>query len=443
MIGGFFMKKIGIYCRVSTDRQASLGVSLDMQRDMLTREATKGSKGTMSISTVLYVDDGFSGKSLERPAMQKMISDIRKDVLDEIYVYDLSRLSRDIFDTESLLGLMGRHNVLLKCLYENVSMETATDRFRTRLTSLNNSYERERISERTRDSLRSIAEGGRYASGGRPPYGYARDGKKRLVIDDRTASVVREIFDLACSGVPFHEIASAAGTMDPGKRFDTRVVRDIIENERYAGRYLYAGREYDGAIPAIVDDGTFTRAQETVGRKSAKNADYIFDGLVRCDLCDEDMVCAMAYNKFHRKYFYYKCPSCGQLFSQIALDRHFIEHGMNEGKAAEDAKREKALRSTISALEGRIQRAREGYISGSFDEREYLELIMPLTERSCELREKLRAMKSGGGQKYAGLETNRQKKHYAEMRIRKIVVDPIAKEIRKIEYRTTRIEQKR
>ena len=192
-----------------------------------------------------------------------------------------------------------------------------------------------------------------------------------------------------------------------------------------------------------MDDGTFTRAQETVGRKSAKNADYIFDGLVRCDLCDEDMVCAMAYNKFHRKYFYYKCPSCGQLFSQIALDRHFIEHGMNEGKAAEDVKREKALRSTISALEGRIQRAREGYISGSFSEREYLELIMPLTERSCELREKLRAMKSGGGQKYAGLETNRQKKHYAEMRIRKIVVDPIAKEIRKIEYRTACIEQKR
>ena len=135
------------------------------------------------------------------------------------------------------------------------------------------------------------------------------------------------------------------------------------------------------------------------------------------------------------------CPKCGYMFSQLALDGHFSEQGINDRCAEVGSERERGLRRTLSDLETRLGRIREGCIGDAYDEREYLELTIPLSERAHEMRQKIDATGRSDSLGYVALSTNRQKKYYAEMRIKRIVVDPLAKEIRRIEYRTEQSDE--
>lgn len=99
--------------------------------------------------------------------MQRMIDDIKLKKIDILFSYDLSRISRDLFDSNLFLNILKKYGVIFKCLYEDAKIETAGDRFSTNLKILNNQYERERVVERTNDSLQAIADSGRYPIGGK------------------------------------------------------------------------------------------------------------------------------------------------------------------------------------------------------------------------------------------------------------------------------------
>lgn len=133
--------RIAGYLRVSTLRQAEDGVSIEMQKRIIINHCEMLEIISDESEIKWYIDDGWSAKSLERPAMRSLIGDIKTRQMDLIVAYDMSRVSRDIMDMMSLMKMLDKYGVSLKCLYDNPSFETASERFMTTIkwqrTSMN------------------------------------------------------------------------------------------------------------------------------------------------------------------------------------------------------------------------------------------------------------------------------------------------------------------
>lgn len=182
--------RIAGYLRVSTLRQAEDGVSIEMQKRIIINHCEMLEIISDESEIKWYIDDGWSAKSLERPAMRSLIGDIKTRQMDLVVAYDMSRVSRDIMDMMSLLKMLDKYGVSLKCLYDNPSFETASERFMTTIKMATHQYERERTSERTRDAIINIAESGRYPFSGMKHYGYMKDDDGRMVLNPEETSVL-------------------------------------------------------------------------------------------------------------------------------------------------------------------------------------------------------------------------------------------------------------
>lgn len=189
--------KVAGYVRVSTQKQCDDGVSIEMQKERIIGYAKAIEVIKHMDEIEFFIDEGYSAKSLDRPAMMAMIEKIKERKIDIVIAYDMSRMSRDIFDLNELFKLMKKYMVTLKCLYDNPKIDTASDRLVTNIKILNNQHERERIVERTNDCLLSIVEKGRYPNGGKMPYGYKRGSDKDIYIEDEEAQVVKIMYQMA------------------------------------------------------------------------------------------------------------------------------------------------------------------------------------------------------------------------------------------------------
>ena len=121
------------YVRVSTLKQKNDGVSVDMQKEMIIKHALMMELVKEADEIEFFIDDGYSGKSLERPKIKELIEKIKKDEVYAVICYDLSRLSREMFDSNSLLRMFNNHGAALKCIYDQTSIKTASDRFSTNI----------------------------------------------------------------------------------------------------------------------------------------------------------------------------------------------------------------------------------------------------------------------------------------------------------------------
>ena len=117
------------YVRVSTLKQKNDGVSVDMQKEMIIKHALMMELVKEADEIEFFIDDGYSGKSLERPKIKELIEKIKKDEVYAVICYDLSRLSREMFDSNSLLRMFNNHGAALKCIYDQTSIKTASDRY--------------------------------------------------------------------------------------------------------------------------------------------------------------------------------------------------------------------------------------------------------------------------------------------------------------------------
>ena len=141
-----------------------------------------------------YDDGGFTGGNMERPAVQRLMADIEAGRVDCVVVYKVDRLSRSLLDFARMLETFERHNV--SCVSVTQQFNTATSMGRLILNMLLSfaQFEREMISERTRDKIAATRRKGKW-SGGLPLLGYNVVDTK-LVVDPDEADMVRMIFEL-------------------------------------------------------------------------------------------------------------------------------------------------------------------------------------------------------------------------------------------------------
>ena len=230
--------RAALYVRVSTDRQAEEGYSIEVQTERL-EAYTKTFDGDVQYE--LYIDDGFSGASLERPAMQRLIADAENGVVTHVLVLKLDRLSRSQKDTLHLIeDVFLPHNVAFVSVQESFNTATAFGRAVVGILSVFAQLERENIYERTRSGMQKRVEAGYWPGGGGVPFGYDYDPEKGILVPNADAGTVRQIYELYLQGYALQTIANLLGL-----KYE-KLAAQILLRKTNIGIIEYNGVEYKG-----------------------------------------------------------------------------------------------------------------------------------------------------------------------------------------------------
>jgi len=177
------------YCRVSTDGQADRGVSLDAQAEKIRAMATVQDAELIDI----VIDGGESGKSLQRPGIERLLTMVDRKEIQIVIIAKLDRLTRSVRDLGELLERFQRRGVALVSVGESLDTGSAAGRLVLNVMASVSQWEREAIGERTRDALRHKRAQGFRA--GNVPFGYslAEDGKTLLASgeEQEVLSIIR------------------------------------------------------------------------------------------------------------------------------------------------------------------------------------------------------------------------------------------------------------
>lgn len=189
------------YVRVSTEEQASLGVSLAAQE---ARIASYAGAMDFKVSSIIR-DAGESAKSLQRPGMADLLSRVRENRVERVVVAKLDRLTRSIRDLSDLIDLCAKHEVALVSVAETLDTSSASGRMVVNMLGVVAQWEREAIAERTASAL-SHKRLLRTAYGP-VPFGFVRVGSA-LVEEPTEQIALQEAIRLDIAGASFREIAS-------------------------------------------------------------------------------------------------------------------------------------------------------------------------------------------------------------------------------------------
>ncbi len=332
--------RTALYARISVEterkREAdTIGNQLQLLKDYVSEHSD------LTVFDI-YSDDDISGTDFIRPEFSRMMNDLRDAKIDCIIVKDLSRLGRNYLESGEYIEMVFP---FFRCRFISV-----TDRFDTKyqqadisvqLKNLANEMYAKDISKKICSTMRTIQEQGKF-SGSRAPYGYRLDpaDKHHLVIDEETAPIVKQLFELLAEGNTIHFVATemnAGGIPSPGRllyerglattehfknsKWYMQTVRRILQDEIYLGwmvsgkyRSTYHSNGQKGAQPVprdewIITKGThepivtealfnkvqeyFVRTKEEHGQIAVYNSKSkktsIFKGHLRCGECGQAM----------------------------------------------------------------------------------------------------------------------------------------------------------
>ena len=308
-------KKAAIYIRVSTDFQAEEGYSIEAQKEQLTAYCV--SKGIKNYD--YYIDGGWSGSNMERPEMQRLIKDAKEDKISHVIVYKLDRLSRSQKDTLYLIeDVFNPHGVDFVSLNENMDTSTPMGRLMLGILSAFAQLERENIRMRTRMGMKERVKSGLWMGGGRVPFGYDYDKNDGILIPNKDAEKVKQIYSLYIDGKSPQEIANLLGL-----KYD-RLVYQILTRKSNYGIIEYNGEEYQGKHKPIISKEIYDKAMQCMIERSVTRtsiSENLLTGLVYCGKCGAKMRYQQWGKKGHKlacysqqksKPYLIKDPNCSQ-----------------------------------------------------------------------------------------------------------------------------------
>ena len=276
-----------------------------------------------------YDDGGFTGGNMERPALKRLMSDIKAGRVDCVVVYKVDRLSRSLLDFTQIMGRLEKHGVSFVSVTQQFNTTSSMGRVTLTILLSFAQFEREIISERTRDKIAATRRKGKW-SGGRPVLGFDVDpGGGRILVNEEEATKVRAIFDLylehqsLIATVEQRDLCrwtnkqwtTRKGKQSGGKPFAKSSVYRLLTNVLYIGRVTYKDEIHEGEQPAIVDEEIYHKVGRllkingmTGGRDVRNRFGAILKGLVNCVPCGCAMVPTHTTKKT-RRYRYYVCSS--------------------------------------------------------------------------------------------------------------------------------------
>jgi site-specific DNA recombinase len=448
-----YQEKKKIYCAIYTRKSTSEGLdqdftSLDAQREAAESYiASQRNEGWLALPD-RYDDAGYTGANVERPALQKLLSDIKDGRVDCIVVYKVDRLSRSLLDFTQLLEVFEKNSVTFVSVTQNFNTNTSMGRLTLNILLSFAQFEREIISERTRDKMAAGRRKGKWL-GGRPVLGYDLDRENhKLIVNEKEAETVREIFDLYIKersllsvairlndkGYETKKFVTKSGKVLGEEKFKNTYIQHIIKNVLYIGKVKYMGQLYQGLHEPIVGEDVFKKAQEIlasnrVARQSSKNTKNIglLNHLLRCKACNSIMFHTYS-AKGNYKYRYYVCMNAqkrGYSYCPTrSVNAQAIEDAVIDAlrKIACDSKvQEQSIKSLRESLQEEIEHLKE-------EQKNIGSEVQDLSIRIKDLKESLEHKK--GDQNLSAIEVNNLKgkllndeRLMSEMRIKKIQIE--------------------
>ncbi len=255
-------KRCAVYTRKSTeeglDREFN---TLDAQREACEAYIASQRAEGWTLVHDRYDDGGFSGGSLDRPALKRLLADIERGLVDVVVVYKIDRLSRSLMDFARLVEVFDAHEVTFVSVTQSFNTTTSMGRLTLNILLSFAQFEREVIGERIRDKVAASKARGMWM-GGKVPLGYRVENRK-LVVDESEAARVRRVFDLFAetgSGVETVRRCRAEGiTTKSGRPIDKGDVYKILNLRTYIGEVAHRGNVYPGEHAAIVSRALWDR----------------------------------------------------------------------------------------------------------------------------------------------------------------------------------------
>ena len=267
--------RCAIYTRKSTEEGLDMEFnSLDAQREACEAYITSQRSEGWACLRERYDDGGFSGGTLERPALKQLIADVEDGLVDVIVVYKIDRLSRALMDFSKLVELFDRHGVTFVSVTQSFNTTTSMGRLTLNILLSFAQFEREVTAERIRDKVAASRKKGMWM-GGYVPLGYDVVDRK-LIVNENEAAQIRRIFErfveLGSATVLARELRREKARNKQGTLIDKGYLYRLLKNRVYRGEAVHKGTAYPGEHDAIIDADLWDRAHAILQESPRKRA---------------------------------------------------------------------------------------------------------------------------------------------------------------------------
>jgi site-specific DNA recombinase len=266
--------RCAIYTRVSTDHGLEQGFnSLNAQYDASQAFIRSQAHAGWTPLRAKYDDGGFSGGNTDRPALQRLLADVRAGKIDVVVVYKVDRLTRSLADFAKLVELFDKHEVSFVSVTQQFNTTTSMGRLTLNVLLSFAQFEREVTSERIRDKIAASKRKGLWV-GGVVPLGYETKDRK-ISVNYAEADRVRTIFrrylklgsiDRLAADLRRRKILTKMRVLKSGQKvggisFTRGPLAHLLRNRFYVGDVVFRGKTFKGEQPAIIDRALFDAVQ--------------------------------------------------------------------------------------------------------------------------------------------------------------------------------------
>jgi site-specific DNA recombinase len=277
--------RCAIYTRKSSEEGLEQAFnSLDAQREACAAFILSQKHEGWRVLPPQYDDGGFSGGTLERPALQRLLADIADGRVDVVVVYKIDRLTRSLFDFAKIVEAFDARGVSFVSITQQFNTTTSMGRLTLNVLLSFAQFEREVAGERIRDKIAASKKKGMWM-GGLPSLGYDVQDRK-LVVNDKEAPTVLHIFgryvqlrsvrtlqvELGEAGIRSKRRILADGTAYGGQKLSRGALYLMLQNRIYRGEITHKGNAYPGEHPAIVDEALWDKVQAVLAENRVERS---------------------------------------------------------------------------------------------------------------------------------------------------------------------------
>jgi DNA invertase Pin-like site-specific DNA recombinase len=277
-----------IRCAIYTRKSSEEGLeqdfnSLDGQREACEAYVlSQRHEGWKALATP-YGDGGFSGGSMERPGLKRMLADIHAGLIDIVVVYKVDRLTRSLTDFARMVEVFDARGVSFVSVTQSFNTTSSMGRLTLNVLLSFAQFEREVTGERIRDKIAASKRKGLWM-GGFAPMGYSADGRTLKVVAE-DAAIISRIFDrflvlgsiqrvkeeLDRNGIMTRAFKSASNRQWGARPFGVGHLRLILTNPIYVGEIAHKGERFKAQHPAIILRETFEAVQQHLALSKREN----------------------------------------------------------------------------------------------------------------------------------------------------------------------------
>ena len=296
--------RCAIYTRVSTDQGLEQDFnSLDAQREASEAYIKSQAHEGWRLIRDQYNDGGYSGGSMDRPALQKLLADVEARRIDVIVVYKVDRLTRSLADFAKLVELFDKHEVSFVSVTQSFNTTTSMGRLTLNVLLSFAQFEREVTGERIRDKIAASKKKGMWM-GGVVPLGYRVEDRALHIVEDH-AEIVRSLFrryleagsvvrlkqQLDAEGFRLPVRIDGAGRSTGGGPISRGHIYKILSNPIYVGRIAHKGQAHEGQHKPIVSQDLWDQVQQSLrehlGAERTKRTRQASEALLAGKLFDD------------------------------------------------------------------------------------------------------------------------------------------------------------